>query len=130
MNDPNIKETTKCIPPSNATERVCFDQIGVPVMPFTILGKQRCVEKKENECSACGLMASALQTTVLLNNNDFQFESAGEWEKNVFIRNLKTFNKVTGNLTGNYNTDLPEGVTDYNQTLYKILLDTYTKYQK
>jgi len=39
LNDPDIKETTKCIPPSNATERVCFDQIGVPVMPFTILGK-------------------------------------------------------------------------------------------
>ena len=76
-NDPNIKETTKCIPPANATERVCFDQIGVPVMPFTILGKQRCVEAKENQCSACGLMASALQTAVLLNNNDFQFESAG-----------------------------------------------------
>jgi hypothetical protein len=41
-------------------------------------------------------MASALQTAVLLNNNDFQFESAGQWEKQVFIVNLKTFNKVVG----------------------------------
>jgi hypothetical protein len=29
------------------------------------------IEAKENECSACGLMASALQTTFLLNNNAF-----------------------------------------------------------
>jgi len=29
-------------------------------MPYTILGKMECVEKKENECSACGLKASAL----------------------------------------------------------------------
>ena len=99
-------------------------------MPYTILGKQRCVEEKENACSACGLIASALQTSVLLNNNDFQFESAGEWEKNIFIRNLKTFNKVTANLTNNYNIDLPEGVEDYNQTLYKILLDSYNNHTK
>ena len=90
-------------------------------MPFTILGKQRCVEAKENECSACGLMASALQTAVLLNNNDFQFESAGQWEKQVFIVNLKTFNKVVGS----YNTDLPEGTNGYNKTLFKILNETY-----
>ena len=80
LNDPDIKETTKCIPPANATERVCFDQIGVPVMPYTILGKMKCVEPKENECSACGLMARALQTTYLLNNNAFQFDSASVWE--------------------------------------------------
>jgi Niemann-Pick C1 protein len=71
LDDPDIKETTKCIPPANATERVCFDQIGVPVMPFTILGRQRCVTPKENECSACGVKASALQSAFLLNNNDF-----------------------------------------------------------
>lgn len=49
-------------------------------MPYTILGKMKCVEPKENECSACGLMASALQTTFLLNNNAFQFDSASVWE--------------------------------------------------
>jgi Niemann-Pick C1 protein len=59
-NDPDIKETSKCIPPDNAKERVCFDQIGVPVMPYTILGKQDCVEPKTDECSACGLKAGAL----------------------------------------------------------------------
>lgn len=123
--DPDIKETTKCIPPSNATERVCFDQIGVPVMPFTILGKQRCVEEKENDCSACGLMASALQTTFLLNNNAFQEDSASAWEKYVLIRNLKTLNKVLGT----YNTDLPENVT-YNEPLLNILTEVYNNYTK
>jgi hypothetical protein len=92
-------------------------------MPYTILGKQRCVEEKENDCSACAIIASALQTTFLLNNNDFQFDSASEWEKNVLIRNLKTFNKVVGT----YNTDLPEGV-EYNKTLEDILTGVYQKY--
>lgn len=38
--DPDVKKTSQCIPPENATERVCFDEIGVPVMPYTILGNQ------------------------------------------------------------------------------------------
>lgn len=82
-----------------------------------------CVEKKENECSACGLKASALQTTVLLNSNAFQFESEDAWEMHVFIRNLKTFNKVVGD----YNTELPEALKEegYNTELFKILNDTY-----
>jgi predicted component of viral defense system (DUF524 family) len=57
-------------------------------------------------------MASALQTTFLLNNNAFQDDSASAWEKYVLIRNLKTLNKVMGT----YNTDLPENVT-YNDGL-------------
>ena len=94
-------------------------------MPYTILGKERCVEEKENACSACGLIASALQTTFLLNNNDFQFDSASAWEKNVLIRNLKTFNKVVGT----YNIDLPDGV-QYNTTLLKKLTEVYQNYTK
>lgn len=70
------------------------------------------------------MVASALQTTFLLNNNDFQFDSASAWELQVLIRNLKTLNKVVGT----YNIDLPEGIEDYNQTLYKILNDTYHNY--
>jgi Niemann-Pick C1 protein len=92
-------------------------------MPYTIFGKMECVEPKENECSACGLKASALQTTFLLNNNEFQFDSASQWELNVLIRNLKTFNKVIGD----YNTELPEGLT-YNQDLFKVLNETYSNY--
>jgi hypothetical protein len=29
----------------------------------------------------CRIQASALQATFLLNNNNYQFESADEWEK-------------------------------------------------
>jgi hypothetical protein len=69
------------------------------------------------------LKASALQTAVLLNNNDFQFDSASAWELNVLIRNLKTFNKVIGT----YNIDLPAGLT-YNQDLFFVLNETYSNY--
>jgi hypothetical protein len=37
----------------------------------------------------------------------------------VFIRNVKTFNTIVG-----YKTDLPDGVSDYNQDLIKALKNT------
>lgn len=40
--DKDVKVTAQCIAPSDATERVCFDKIGVPVMQFTIFGKLTC----------------------------------------------------------------------------------------
>ena len=30
--DPDVKKTAQCIAPADATQRVCFDKIGVPVM--------------------------------------------------------------------------------------------------
>ena len=30
--DPNPKQTAQCIAPPDATERVCFDKIGTPVL--------------------------------------------------------------------------------------------------
>jgi hypothetical protein len=93
-------------------------------MPYTILGKMRCEKAKDNDCSACGLEASALQTTFLLNNNAYQSDSASAWELNVFIRNLKTFNLVLGT----YNTDMPEGV-EKNQELFDVLNETYYRYK-
>lgn len=30
--DPDVKLTSQCIAPPGATERICFDKIGVPVM--------------------------------------------------------------------------------------------------
>jgi Niemann-Pick C1 protein len=41
-NDLNVKKAAECIAKEDATERVCFDKIGVPVMQFTIFGMQRC----------------------------------------------------------------------------------------
>jgi len=60
LNDANVKDTSKCIAPANATERICFDRIGVPVMQFTIFGGVSCQEPKKNECSECGVDASGL----------------------------------------------------------------------
>ena len=38
----DVKKTAQCIAPPDATERVCFDRIGVPVMQFTIFGGLKC----------------------------------------------------------------------------------------
>jgi hypothetical protein len=59
----------------------------------------------------------------LLNNNNYQFDTASEWEKQVFIANIKTFNKIF-----DYATDLPEGAK-YNETLYNTLIAVKAKYE-
>jgi Niemann-Pick C1 protein len=109
----DVKETAQCIAPPDATERVCFDRIGTPVMQFAIFGKLRCGTPKRNECSSCLIDASGLQVTFLLYNNDFSLATAEAWEKDVFIRNVKSFNKAMGQ---DYHTDLDDG-QDYNQDL-------------
>lgn len=44
--DDDVKETSMCITnkfvQSNETSRVCFDDVGVPVMPNAVFGKLRC----------------------------------------------------------------------------------------
>ena len=122
--DEDVKNTAQCIPPPGAQERVCFDKIGVPVMQYTIFGKLRCEGGgKETLCELCRVQASGLQATFLLNNNNYQFESADEWEKQVYIANIKTFNKVFG-----YSSELPDG-SHYNETLYDTLVKVKAKYE-
>jgi hypothetical protein len=60
--------------------------------------------------------ASGLQITYLLNKNAFSLASAEEWERQVFIKNIKSFNFALGN---NYHTDMtgPEEGLNYNMTL-------------
>lgn len=58
--------------------------------------------------------------TFLLNNNDYSNPIAMQWEKEVFIRNIKTFNRFA-----NYHTDLPEGLDGYNEELYHQLKSVY-----
>lgn len=82
-------------------------------MQFTIFGKLSCVTPRKNDCSDCSVKAAGLQITFLLYNNDFTSETAKEWEKNVFIKNIKSFNQA---MNTNYHTDLAEGL-DYNNTL-------------
>jgi len=112
-NDPDVKQTAQCIAAPDATERVCFDKIGVPVMQFTIFGKLTCATPKKNECSECSVNAAGLQVTFLLLNNDYSTATAEQWESDVFIRNIKSFNKAMGD---DYHTELDDG-EDYNQDL-------------
>ena len=92
-------------------------------MQYTIFGKLECQGEKQSACSLCRVQASALQATFLLNNNNYQFESADEWEKQVFIGNIKTFNKLF-----DYSTELMEGMS-YNMTLYNKLIEVKQKYE-
>ena len=59
----------------------------------------------------------------MLNNNQYQFESADEWEKQIFIGNIKTFNKVF-----DYNADLLDGM-EYNTTLMNTLKNVKAKWE-
>ena len=68
------------------------------------------------------LNAGGMQMTFLLNHNAYSQFTAEEWERQVFIRNVKSFNYAVGN---NYHTDMTgpmEGI-DYNQDLIKELQD-------
>jgi len=120
------KRTSECIAPVGTTERVCFDSIGVPVMQFTIFGKLGCVVPKKNDCSSCAVTAAGLQLAVLLYKNDYSNDNAMTWEKLVFERNIKTFNKVMGQ---NYHTDLDDGIM-YNTDLEAKLTAAIAGYKK
>jgi len=91
-----VKATAQCVAPADSTERVCFDKIGVPVMQFTIFGGLTCETPKKNDCSDCIVDASGLQTTFLLYNNDYSLINAEAWERDVFIRNIKSFKFAMG----------------------------------
>jgi Niemann-Pick C1 protein len=66
-----------------------------------------------------------LQITYLLNKNAFSLASAEEWERQVFIKNIKSFNYAIGN---GYHTDMtgPEEGLSYNMTLV-TQIKTYLK---
>lgn len=127
LQEADVKETAQCIAPPDATERICFDRIGTPVMQFAIFGKLRCETPKKNECSSCRLDASGLQVSFLLYNNDYTAVNAEAWERDVFIRNVKSFNKAMGQ---EYHTELSgEGLqTSYNQDLIDQLHAVLQKY--
>jgi len=54
-----------------------------------------------------------MQLTFLLNKNVYSFQTAEDWEAQVFIRNFKSFNKAMDN---DYHTDMtgPEEGLSYN----------------
>lgn len=112
----DVKETSQCIPPPDATTRTCFDRIGTPVLTYAVFGGISCEEGTSGACLACAVDASAFSLTFLLNKNDYSIEAAEEWERQVFIRNFKSFNYALGN---DYHIDMtgPEEGLDYNMTL-------------
>lgn len=103
QNDKDVKKTSQCVADETTTDRVCFDRIGVPVLQFAIFGGLSCVTPRKNACSQCAVKASGLQVTFLLYNNAYSAGAAADWEKDIFIRNVKSFNKALGN---EYHTDL------------------------
>jgi len=126
--DPNVKVTAQCIAPANATERVCFDRIGVPVLQFAIFGGLSCVVEKKNDCSECLVKASGLQVTFLLYNNDYSTGTAEAWERDVFIRNVHSFNKALGN--GYHDELVPDINQQYNGDLITKVQAIKTRLEK
>ena len=72
------------------------------------------------ECDQCEIEAGGMQFTFLLNHNAYSAYTAEEWEKQVYIRNVKSFNYALGN---GYHTDMdgPEEDVDYNMDLVNEL---------
>lgn len=56
--DPKV--VAQCIPPPDATTRICFDSIGTPVLTFAIFGGKTCEPGSEAECQACLIDAPAM----------------------------------------------------------------------
>jgi hypothetical protein len=57
-----------------------------------------------------------MQTTFLLYKNDYSLKTSEEWERQVFIRNFKTFNHAMNNSYNDVMEGPMEGIT-YNQDL-------------
>jgi hypothetical protein len=55
----NVKETAQCIPPPDATSRICFDQIGTPMLTYAVFGGISCEAGTSGECQACLIDAPA-----------------------------------------------------------------------
>lgn len=73
-------------------------------------------QNEATECDQCILNAGGMQFTFLLNHNEYSQVTAEEWERQVYIRNVKSFNYALGN---DYHTDMdgPMEGLDYNMNL-------------
>ena len=69
-----------------------------------------------------------MQFTFLLNHNEYSLKTAEEWEKQVFIRNVKSFNKALDN---GYQTQMdgPMDGLDYNHELIEKLQDVVSRWK-
>lgn len=98
------------------------------MLTYAVFGGIECEEGTQGECEACLIDASGLQLTFLLYKNDYSLASAEEWERQVFIRNFKSFNYAIGN---DYHTDMtgPMDGYDYNMTLVAQIKDVLQTYK-
>jgi hypothetical protein len=116
MTNDDVKDLSTCVTPLPGETRACFDNIGSPVLTFAIFGDTSCKNEAVSECSQCELLAGGMQFTFLLNHNEYSQVTAEEWERQVYIRNVKSFNYALGN---GYHTDMTgpmEGLS-YNDDL-------------
>jgi hypothetical protein len=120
MENSDPKNTSQCIPPPDATSRICFDRIGTPVLTFAVFGGLTCEPGTVGVCEACKIDASGMQMTFLLSNNEYSATTAEEWERQVYIRNFKSFNKAIGM---DYHTDMsgPMKGISYNEDLIEAV---------
>ena len=120
--DKDVKFTAQCIPTGEQTGRICFDRNGVPVQVSSVFGGVVCVKDDSVPCAPCRIDASAFMITMLLNNNDYSNPTAIQWEMDVLIRNIKSFNYVSG-----YQKDLPKQLVDlgYNWDLINKIEKVY-----
>ena len=121
LNNTEIKTLATCVKPLPGEQRACFDSIGSPILTFAIFGDTSC-ENEATECDQCRIDAGGMQFTMLLNHNAYSQFTAEEWEKQVFIRNIKSFNKAIDN---GYHTDMsgPEENLNYNWVLIQEVRD-------
>lgn len=59
----------------------------------------------------------------MLNNNNYQYETADLWEKQIYMGNVKTFNKLF-----DYYPEISDDMS-YNMTLYNKLKEVKEKYE-
>ena len=127
MTNEDIKELATCVKPLPGEQRACFDSIGSPVLTFAIFGDTSC-ENVATECDQCKIKAGGMQFTMLLNHNAYSQFTSEEWERQVFIRNIKSFNYALGN---GYHTDLDgplEGL-NYNWALIHDIQDFIARWK-
>ena len=126
-NNDEIKTIATCITPLPGQTKACFDQMGTPVLTYAVFGDTHCTNKA-SECDQCNLDAGGMQFTFLLNHNEYSLKTAEEWEKQVFIRNVKSFNKALDN---GYQTQMdgPMEGLDYNHELIEKLQDVVSRWK-
>ena len=100
--------------------------MGTPVLTYAVFGDTHCTNTP-SECEQCNITAGGMQFTFLLNHNEYSLVTAEEWERQVFIRNVKSFNYALGN---GYHTDMdgPMDGLDYNQELIELVHNVTTNW--